>query len=150
MNSVIYLVMEYDNRKIYLPFKSLKDVDDYTSGFDNPLELVATTGSILELDIPNEEILDAYLSLDIDKIDDDMQEYNARYLAIKYRKDDYVKSDLERNFIKYTLSNINYGAFDIFKGLENIYSNYVKKHASGRKINEKDITRIALLYLENN
>ena len=35
MNNPIYLVLEFDNKIIYLPFKNLEYVDNYTIGFDN-------------------------------------------------------------------------------------------------------------------
>ena len=149
MDRSIYLVMEFDDKIIYIPFKSLKDIDEYTTGFDNQLELVAATKDIIGLDIPNEEILDAYLSEDIDKIDDDMQEFNNRYLSIKYQKDDYDKSDLEKTFIKYVSNNIN-DAFKEFNGLKNIYDNYISKYLTNRNIADRDTMKIALLYLGDN
>ena len=70
----IFLVLEFDNNLIYLPFKSLEDIDNYTVGFDNVLELLATSNDILGLNIPREEMVDAYISKDIDSVNDDMQE----------------------------------------------------------------------------
>ena len=145
----IYLVMEFDNNRIYLPFKSLIDLDNYTVGFDNMLELVATTKDILGLSIPNEEILDAYISTDIDNIEDDMQEFNDRYLSIKYMRDNYDKKDLEKKFIKYVKSNLN-RSFSEFAGLKNIYDNYVIKYLANRTITDTDISKISLLYLGDN
>lgn len=145
----IYLVMEFDNNIIYIPFISLESIDEYTKGFDNPLELVAVTKDIIGLEISNEEILDAYISEDIDKIEDDMQEFNNRYLAIKYQRDDYDKFDLERNFIKY-VSNNRDDAFKEFNGLKNIHDNYVSKYLNNRNITDRDIMKIALLYLGDN
>ena len=124
MNKNIFLVLQYDYQYIYIPFNSLKDVDNYTVGFDNPLDLVATTGSILELNMPNEEILDAYLSEGEDKITDDSQEFKRRYLTIKYRRDDYVKDDLERKFSEYISFNLHNKVFDEFNGLKNFYDKY--------------------------
>ena len=146
----IYLVMEFDNRHIYLPFKSLEAVDEYTIGFDNPLELVATTKDIIGLDIPNEEILDAYLASDISNIEDDMQEFKERYLSIKYRRDNYDKYDLEKQFISYINYNLKNNVFKEFSGLENVYNNYLNRYVKDRELKEKDVMRIALLYLGSN
>ena len=145
----IYLVMEFEHNLIYIPFKSLMDLDEYTKGFENVLELLATTNDILELNIPRDEMLDAYISKDIDNIYDDMQEFRDRTLSIKYMRDDYDKKDLEKKFIKLVSKNIN-SAFSMFAGLKNIYDNYVIKYLANRTIEEKDIMKIALLYLGDN
>ena len=150
VNNPIYLVFEFDNDLIYLPFKNLSCVDDYTMGFDNLLELSATTMDILSLNIPKEEILDVYLSEDISKINDDMQEFNKRYLSVKYSRDNYDKLDLEKNFINYLKNNIDKNIFSEFNGLKSVYDNYIKKYALNREITDKDIMRIALLYLSDN
>ena len=150
MNKNIYLVLEYDYQYIYLPFVSLKDVDNYTVGFDNVLDLVATTGSILELGIPNNEIVDAYLSETIDQIADDTQEFSKRYLSIKYRHDDYNKLALENNFINYINYNLRKHALDEFNGLRYVYDNYLKAYVTNRELLDSDMSKIALLYLDNN
>ena len=145
----IFLVLEFDNNLIYLPFKSLEDIDNYTVGFDNVLELLATSNDILGLNIPREEMVDAYISKDIDSVNDDMQEFVDRTLSIKYMRDDFDKKDLEKKFIKLVTKNIN-SAFSTFKGLKNIHDNYVIKYLANRTMEEKDIMKIALLYLGDN
>ena len=145
----IYLVIEFESRIIYLPFKDLESVDNFTVCFDNLLELAASINDYLSLNIPNDEILDVYLSEDIDKIYDDNQEYNKRYLAVKYRRDNYDKSDLEKTFMTY----LKYGIKKIneHSGLKNVIDNYEDKHVKNKKasLEDKDMEKIALLYLGN-
>ena len=38
----IYLVLEYDNRLVYLPFQKLEYVDAFTSGYEDRVELCET------------------------------------------------------------------------------------------------------------
>ena len=106
MNEV-YLVLEYEHRIIYIPFRKLEYVDEFTCGYDSPQALCKIINDYLELGIPDNEMLDAYLSDGIDKIYDDMQEYDKRYLAIQYTRDIYDDADLHAkfgNFIRYFLS----------------------------------------------
>ena len=75
MNNPIYLVLEFDNTLINIPFRHLEYVDSFTEMYDNPLDLVAVLNKYLELGIPKEEILDAYLATSLYNINDDEQQY---------------------------------------------------------------------------
>ncbi len=146
----VYLVIEYENQIIYLPFKDLASVDGFTVCFDNLLELAASINDYLSLNIPNEKILDVYLSEDIDKICDDNQAYNKRYLAVKYSRDNFITKDLERTFINYLKNGISH--INDHSGLKIVFDNYCKKHVNDKKayLEDRDIERIALLYLGDN
>lgn len=146
----IYLVIEYESGIIYLPFKSIKDVDAFTVEYDNLLELAASIGDILELGIPKKEITDVYLSQGKDKVFDDMQEHapNRRYLAVKYSNNDFVQDDIRKVFISYLGSNI--GAKDKPYGLEQVIMNYCNKYNKGNNLSASDIEKIASLYLGDN
>ena len=142
---MIYLVLEYENRLVYIPFKDLACIDEFTTRFDNPLELCAIINDYLDLDIPRSEMLDAYLSEDINNIYDDMQEYNKRYLAIKYKRDNYDNLDLGikfTNFIRFNIEKAN-----LFIGLDKVIDHYKEKYCKYRKLMDKDISKIALAYL---
>ena len=98
---MVYLVLEYESGLYYIPFKDLACVDEFTSRYNSPLELCAVINDYLDLGKEREEMLDAYLTDNLDKLDDDMQEYDKRYLAIKYKRDNYDNLDLEKiNIVK--------------------------------------------------
>lgn len=145
----VYLVLEFDTRIIYLPFKDLEIVDCFTVMYDNPLELVASFNQLLELNIPNTEILDAYLSESIDKINDDMQEFDKRYLAIKYRNDNFDKESIKivlANYLKESIKRI-----DEYNGFSQVLNNYCrKKDGKYTNLTDKDIEYVAKRYLGNN
>ena len=143
----VYLVIEYEDRLYYLPFKDLVSVDEFTVCFDNLLELAASINDYLGLDYDNGKILDVYLSESIDKIDNDNQAYNKRYLAVKYKRDNFIRSEIEKVFIKYLkgqISNIN-----DYSRLKMVFDNYYNKYIKDKKnyLEDKDRERIALLYL---
>lgn len=144
---LVYLVIEFDNRIIYLPFKNLECVDSFTVGFDNLLELAAAINDYLSLNIPREQIVDVYLSESIDLVYDDMQEFDKRYLTVKYNRDDFEKNDLEKKLINYLKTNINLMNLD--NGLNRVIRNYKNKY-NKETLDDKDIGRITLLYLGDN
>ena len=142
---MVYLVLEYDTGIYYIPFKNMPCVDEFTCRYTSPLELCAVINDYLELNIPRDEMLDAYLSESIDDIYDDMQEYNKRYLAVKYKHDNYDNLDLEikfSNFIKYNMDKVNN-----FVGLNQVIEHYKNKYCKNRMLLDKDIERITLAYL---
>ena len=140
----VYLVIEFENRIVYLPFRDLKSVDSFTVGFDNLLELAASINDYLSLGIPNDQILDVYLSEDIDQVNNDMQEFDKRYLSVKFSRDDFIKEDLEKKMINYLKSDIN--RINLNAGLKKVKDNYQKKY-NKELLSDKDIGRITLLYL---
>ena len=142
---MVYLVLEYERGIYYIPFKNMPCVDEFTSRYTSPLELCAVINDFLELNIPREEMLDAYLSDSIDNIYDDMQEYNKRYLAVKYKKDNYDNLDLEikfSNFIKFNMDKVKN-----FIGLDKVIEHYKNKYCQNRPFLDRDVEKIALAYL---
>ena len=142
---MVYLVLEYESGLYYIPFKDLACVDEFTSRYNSPLELCAVINDYLDLGKEREEMLDAYLTDNLDKLDDDMQEYDKRYLAIKYKRDNYDNLDLEikfSNFIKFDMVKAN-----IFIGLDKVISHYKDKYRKGGNLLDKDADKISLAYL---
>ena len=146
----VYLVIQYEDRFIYLPFRDLISVDDFTETFDNLLELAASVNDYLSLGFPNQKILDVYLSESVAKITDDSQAYDKRYLEVKYSRDNFISKEVEKSFISYLKSGIN--RVNEQPGLKIVFDNYCKKYVNGKKayLEDKDIERIALLYLSDN
>ncbi len=140
----VYLVLEYESGIIYLPFCDLESVDALTVGYSSPLDLCALVNDFLELGIPRDQMLDAYLSDSVNNVYDDMQEYNKRYLAVKYRNDNYDINDLKIKFINYIKYNKQ---LDDFVGLEKVISRYKNKYAKNRLLIDRDFDKIALAYL---
>ena len=141
----IYLVLEYDERLVYLPFKKLEYIDSFTCGYADRVELCQIINKYLELDIPGDEILDAYISENIYKINDDNQEYQKRYLAVLYKNDNYDPEDLKNklaNFMKYKKDKIF-----IFSGLKQVVRNYKNKYRGDKTLLDADYDKIARAYL---
>ena len=141
----IYLVLEYEHRIIYIPFRKLEYVDEFTCGYDSPQALCKIINDYLELGIPEDEMLDAYLSENIYKINDDMQEFDKRYLAIQYTRDLYDYNDLQvkfGNFIRY-----NSAKTYAFSGLDKVITNYRNKYRDGKALLDKDPDKISQAYL---
>ena len=147
MDNNIYLVLEFDNNLINIPFRSLEYVDSFTEMYDNPLELVASLNKLLALGIPNEEILDAYLATSIYNINDDKQEFTDRSLAVKYNRNRFNKDDLLLKLITYLKSNLS--NLHTFSGMENILNNYRKKKKITGNITDKEIEAISNIYLND-
>lgn len=142
---MVYLVLEYESGLYYIPFKDLACVDEFTSRYNSPLELCAVINDYLDLGKEREEMLDAYLTDNLDKLDDDMQEYDKRYLAIKYKRDNYDNLDLEikfSNFIKFNMDKVNN-----FIGLDKVISHYKDKYRKGGNLLDRDADKISLAYL---
>ena len=142
---MVYLVLEYESGLYYSPFKDLACVDEFTSRYNSPLELCAVINDYLDLGKEREEMLDAYLTDNLDKLDDDMQEYDKRYLAIKYKRDNYDNLDLEikfSNFIRHNMDEANN-----FIGLDKVISHYKDKYRKGGNLLGRDADKISLAYL---
>lgn len=142
---MVYLVLEYESGLYYIPFKDLACVDEFTSRYNSPLELCAVINDYLDLGKEREEMLDAYLTDNLDKLDDDMQEYDKRYLAIKYKRDNYDNLDLEikfSNFIRHNMEKVNN-----FIGLDKVISHYKDKYRKGGNLLDRDADKISLAYL---
>ena len=142
---MVYLALEYESGLYYIPFKDLACVDEFTSRYNSPLELCAIINDYLELGKSREEMLDAYLTEDLANINDDMQEYHKRYLAVKYRRDKYDNLDLEikfSNFIKFNMDKVNN-----FIGLDKVIEHYLRKYRQGGALLDRDTDKIALAYL---
>lgn len=141
----MYLVLEYEHRLVYLPFRKLEYVDAFTCGYEDRVELCDTINRYLELGIPREEILDAYLSENIYKTGDDNQEYEKRYLAIQYKHDNYDVEDLKNklaSFMKYKKDKVF-----IFSGLKQVVKNYKNKYRGDKTLLDVDYDKIARAYL---
>ena len=147
MNNTIYLVLEFDNNLINIPFRNLEYVDSFTEMYDNPLDLVAVLNKYLELGIPKEEILDAYLATNLYNINDDDQQYKDRSLAIKYNYNRFNKDDLLLKLINYLKSDLTH--LHDFSGMENILNNYRKKKNLTSNITDKEIEAISNIYLND-
>lgn len=148
MSNNIYLVLEFDNELINIPFKDLASVDEFTQIFDNPLELVAAMDDYLELDIPREEILDAYLASSLYNIKDDGQEFRDRSLAIKYNRDRFDRKDLQIKLVSYLNGNLK--RLKEFSGMEQILANYRKKRSLNGEVMAREIEALCAIYLERN
>lgn len=141
----VYLVLEYERKKIYIPFSKLEYVDAFTCGYEDKLELCEIINKYLELGIPKDEMLDAYLSESIYKVNDDMQEFNNRSLAIKYKHDNYDIDDLKNklaSFMKYKKDKIY-----IFRGLKQVVKNYKNKYRGDKTLLDADYNKIAKAYI---
>lgn len=141
----VYLVLEYDTQIIYIPFTKLEYVDAFTSGYNDKVELCEAINRYLELAIPKDEILDAYLSENIYKVNDDMQEFEKRYLAIIYKHDNYDKDDLKNQlarFMKYKKDKIF-----VFRGLKQVVKNYKNKYRGDKTLLDADYDKIARAYI---
>ena len=144
----VYLVIEYDKGLIYIPFKNIECVDYFTVAYDNLLDLASSINKILDINVDNKEIMDVYLVDDISKIDNDMQEYNKRYLAVKYSNNNFIKEDIVNKFGNYLCENIK--RIDKHVGLHQVFINYINKYHKEGKITKEDIYKIAKLYLGDN
>jgi hypothetical protein len=90
-------------------------------------------------------MLDAYLSESIYKVNDDMQEFNNRSLAIKYKHDNYDIDDLKNklaSFMKYKKDKIY-----IFRGLKQVVKNYKNKYRGDKTLLDADYNKIAKAYI---
>ena len=147
MGNNVYLVLEFDSELINIPFPDILSVDEFTQFYDNPLELVAALDDYLELGIPREEILDAYLASSLYNIKDDSQEFTDRALSIKYRRDIFDKEDLKKKLIGYLNGNLL--RLREFSGMEEILTNYRKKRGTTKPISASEVEAVALIYLED-
>ena len=143
---MVYLVIQYDKEIIYLPFKDIASVDAFTVGYDNLLELAASVGDIVKIGIPNSEIVDVYLSSSMEKVNDDMQEFDKRSLAVKYSRDNYSEEEVRDKFVEYLSKHAK--KFDNFRDFKAVLNNYKNKY--GNSLGEDDIVKIAKLYFGNN
>lgn len=146
--NTIYLVLEFDNNIINIPFNGLEYVDEFTVMYDNPLELVASISQLLDFGIPNEEILDAYLASSLYNINDDQQEFKDRSLAIKYNRDRFDKNDLKIKLANYVKSDIS--RMSEYSGFENILNNYCNKKKMAGAITDREIDAVSDIYLSDN
>lgn len=146
--NTIYLVLEFDNNIINIPFNGLEYVDEFTVMYDNPLELVASISQLLDFGIPNEEILDAYLASSLYNINDDQQEFKDRSLAIKYNRDRFDKNDLKIKLANYVKSDIS--RMSEYSGFENILNNYRNKKKMTGAITDREIDAVSDIYLSDN
>ncbi len=90
-------------------------------------------------------MLDAYLSENIYKVNDDTQEFEKRYLAIQYSGNIYDYNDLAiklGSLIRYDTERIKE-----FSGLQNVIDNYINKHCQHRQLSDKDPDKIVNAYL---
>ena len=136
----VYLVLEYERGTIYIPFPKLEYVDAFTSNFEDKIELCEAISKYLELGIPKDEMLDAYLSESIYKANDDMQEFNIRYLAIKYKRDNYDQDDLNKqlaSFMKYKKDKIF-----VLRGLKQVIKNYKNKYRGDKTLLDADYDKL--------
>ena len=143
---LIYLVLEYERQKIYIPFSKLEYVDAFTREYNDKIELCEAINKYLELAIPKDEILDAYLSENIYKVNDDMQEFEKRYLTIIYKRDNYNQNDLKNklaSFIKYKKDKVF-----VFRGLKQVIKNYKNKYRGDKTLLDADYDKIARAYIE--
>ena len=147
MNNNIYLVLEFDNNYINIPFGDLASVDEFTQIFDNPLELVGALDDYLELGLPREEILDAYLASSLYNINDDSQEFRDRTMAIKYNRDRFDNNDLKIKLVAYLKGNLS--RLKELSGMEQILENYRKKKKTNRDISDKEIEAVGAIYLDS-
>lgn len=141
----VYLVLEYERQRIYIPFSKLEYVDAFTCGYEDRLELCAIINKYLELAIPQDEMLDAYLSENIYKTSDDNQEYEKRYLGVKYKRDNYDVEDLKNklaSFMKYKKDKIF-----VFRGLKQVIKNYKNKYRGDKTLLDADYDKIARAYI---
>lgn len=141
----VYLVLQYERQTIYIPFSKLEYVDEFTCGYEDRLELCAIINKYLELAIPQDEMLDAYLSENIYKTNDDNQEYEKRYLGVKYKRDNYDVEDLKNklaSFMKYKKDKIF-----VFRGLKQVIKNYKNKYRGDKTLLDADYDKIARAYL---
>ena len=141
----VYLILQYEKQTIYIPFSKLEYVDAFTVGYDDKIELCEAINKYLELGMPKDEMLDAYLSENIYKINDDMQEFNNHYLAIKYKRDNYDVEDLKNklaSFMKYKKDKIF-----VFRGLKQVIKNYKNKYRGDKTLLDADYDKIARAYL---
>ncbi len=144
--SEVYLVLEYEDRLVYIPFRDIEYADTFTCMYEDKLALCEAVNRYLELGYEKEQMLDAYLSADIDKIDDDMQEFDDPYLSVKYSRDLYDYDDLAVK-LGHLVQNRRDKVY-LFSGLNNVIQYYYKKKERNNLApNDKDGTNIAGSYL---
>ena len=167
----VYLVLQYDHRLVYLPFKKLEYIDEFTIGFEDKVALCEAISKYLDLGIPREECLDAYISETIKDIKDDTQEFSKRYLGIQYSHNNYNLESLIEKLCKFMagkiekmirVSNLTIPESDrqrkiaevekeiaVFSGLDIVIKNFRKKRdkASYSPLKEDELTNIATAYL---
>ncbi len=144
--SEVYLVLEYEDRLVHIPFRNIEYADTFTCMYEDKLALCDAVNRYLELGYQKEQMLDAYLSDDIRKIDDDMQEFEEPYLAVKYTRDLYDYNDLAIKLGELVLNKRD--KVYMFSGLDKVINYYYKKkQRSNLAPSDKDGANIAEAYL---
>lgn len=94
---VVNLVIKYNKGIISIPFKDIISLDEFTVGYDNPLELLNALNRLLNLDIKNGQLIEIYV--------DYLYNNKRKRLPVKYSVDNYDIEDLKIMYAKYYKDN---------------------------------------------
>lgn len=102
-NKVILKIITSNDEDINIPFMRLQELDDYTVRFDNQESLVGKLISLL--DIPIDVVQVRHVLVECTPTSRNGKPYKAKYLPIKYRKDNYDSNNLKKVFADYLIED---------------------------------------------
>lgn len=102
-NKVILKIITSNDEDINIPFMKLQELDDYTIHFNNQEELVGKLISLL--DIPIDVMQVRHVLVECTPTSRNGKPYKAKYLPIKYRKDNYDSNNLKKVFADYLIED---------------------------------------------
>ena len=102
-NKVILKIITSNDEDINIPFMRLQELDDYTIHFNNQEELVGKLISLL--DIPIDVMQVRHVLVECTPTSRNGKPYKAKYLPIKYKKDNYDSNNLKKVFADYLIED---------------------------------------------
>lgn len=102
-NKVILKIITSNDENINIPFMKLQELDDYTIHFNNQEELVGKLISLL--DTPIDVMQVRHVLVECTPTSRNGKPYKAKYLPIKYKKDNYDSNNLKKVFADYLIED---------------------------------------------
>lgn len=102
-NKVILKIITSNDEDINIPFMRLQELDDYTVRFDNQESLVGKLISLLEIPIDTSQV--RHVLVECTPTSRNGKPYKAKYLPIKYKKDNYDSNNLKKVFADYLIED---------------------------------------------
>ena len=102
-NKVILKIITSNDEDINIPFMRLQELDDYTVHFDNQESLVGKLISLLEIPIDTSQV--RHVLVECTPTSRNGKPYKAKYLPIKYKKDNYDSNNLKKVFADYLIED---------------------------------------------
>lgn len=125
-SQMVYLAIYDKNIIKYIPFKSLKDLDTFTTTFSNKNELLEALNKLLKLDIDCINNIEIDIGYFIDKYEDGQ-------LSIRYFDDNYNIEIIKSQIIKFLFSFYSFGeSLDRLKS----YGINLNQYFIGRRVDE--------------